>query len=61
MTAAQSRQLKRGLFVGAFTTLIFGMIGLLTGSVAAWGVTLAGVLMIAMSVFFLRLEAKTRR
>ncbi len=61
VTAAQSKRLKRGLVVGALTALIFGIIGLMTGSFAAWGVTLAGALMIATSVFFLRIEAKSRR
>ena len=60
MTAGQSKQLRRGLVVGALMAFIFGMTGLMTGSFAAWGVTLAGVLMIALSVFFLRLDAKTR-
>jgi hypothetical protein len=61
VTAAQSKQLKRGLVVGPLTAITFGIVGLATGSFAAWAITLAGALMTATSVFFLRLEVKARR
>lgn len=61
MTLAQSAQLKRGAIAGAAIVVMFGSIGLLTGSFAAWSVTLAGGLMIAMSILFSWLEGRSTK